>query len=74
MNQVKVILQTFKVNYFVSELSEKLEDLEDRAATVSKRVAKSSGNSKQKHINQMQKLEEEIEVIKQQLTEVNDAY
>ena len=74
LNQVKVILQTFKVNYFVSELSEKLEDLEDRAATVSKRVAKSSGNSKQKHINQMQKLEEEIELIKHQLTEVNDAY
>lgn len=74
MSQVQVILQTFKVNYFVSELGEKLEDLEKRAATVSKRVAKSSGNSKQKHLSQLQKLEDEIQQVKEQLTEVNDAY
>ena len=74
LSQVKVILQTFKVNYFVGELEEQLQSLEKRAAVISKRVAKSSGSSKQKHLTELQKLESEIEAIKDSIAEINNAY
>ena len=73
-NQVKQILQSFKVSFATEQLEEKLEDLEKDAKKTSKRVAKSSGNAKDRHLQDLMKIEDKIEVVKKQLATVNSAY
>ncbi len=74
LNQVKAILQSFKVNFYVDQLGEELANLEQRAAKVSKKVAESSGSSKEHHLQQLRKIELEIEAVKSELAEVNTTY
>ncbi|WP_421873955.1 hypothetical protein [Marinoscillum sp.] len=72
--QVKLIMQSFKVSFAVDQLEEKLEDLEKDAKKTSKKVAKSDGASRKRYLTQLRTIEAQISTVKDQLMQVNNAY
>lgn len=69
--QVKVILKDFKKSYYITQLEERLEDVEKKAKKASKRVARAKSPAKEaEELTQLKSIQEELSSIKNQLKHI----
>lgn len=73
-SQVKNILQSFKQSFYLERLEDDLETLEKKAKKWGKKVDKARGGNKDKALTELDRLEEEIEAIKEGIREIYSTY